>query len=157
MQIMAVCLRSWREVGPVSSMSLLVRQMSMLVIAHLMLTVALPMVRRDMSSNLTSMVRWLSHTSTWLLVMSNSIHSIQPLGMSLLILLLSCNSLLKLPLLLFFNSCLPSCLLILSLLLFALVEHISNFSKVINLCISCIELVILVSTLNDFVSTLLFS
>ena len=62
MQIMAICLRSWREMGPVSTMRLLVSQVTMLTVTHLMLTVILPMVSREMSSILTSMMGWLSHT-----------------------------------------------------------------------------------------------
>lgn len=160
MTIMHLSMRSRSQVGPASSMDsmrLLVFVIGMLIIVHLMMAHILSMVSRLMSSNLTSMMRWLSHMLTILLMVSDSTHSAKPLLISMIILLLCNHSLFQLLLFLRFNSCLSCCFFILFSLIFSLIKHISNFSQVINFSVTSVKSVIFISALNDLISAFFFS
>jgi len=112
-----------------------------------------------MSSHLTMMC-WLPHLASsvvWLvhlaLVMSNSVHSVQ----SLLVSWVGCShSALHLLPLLGFHGLLLGLGVLLSLLL-ALVEHVTDLAKVVDLRVAGVELVVLVGALDHIVPSLLLS
>ena len=123
------------------------------------LWVALLVVGWSMSSHLT-MMSWLPHLSSsvvWLvhlaLVVSDSVHSAQ----SLLVSWVGCgHSALHLLPFLGFHGLLLGLGVLLSLLL-ALVEHVTDLAKVVDLRVAGVELVVLVGALDHIVPSLLLS
>ena len=117
---------------------------------------SLAMMSWRVSSHLTT-VSWLPHLSSviWLvhlaLMMSHSVHSAQ----SLLLSWVGDHSALHLSLLRL-HGLLLGLDVLLSLLL-ALVEHVADLAKVIDLCVARVELVVLVGALDHLVPFLLVS
>ena len=116
----------------------------------------LTMVRECTSPHLT-VVAWLLHLSVvdcfthLALVMSHSVHSVQ----ALLVSGVRCyHSALHLLSPLSFHGFLLS-FHVLLLLFFALVEHVANFAKMVNLAVSSVKFIVFVSTLNHRISLLL--
>jgi len=113
-------------------------------------------VRHSASSHLT-VVTWLSHLSVvsclshLALVVSHSAHSVQAVLLSWV---RSGHSALHEPSLLSLHSLLLGLDVLLSLL-FTFIEHVTDLTKMVNLTIASVELVVLISALNDGISLLL--